>query len=813
MNPNPSNRLSDGLVLPVSLLFIVAGLLELRYANPEYFVFHHNNYLFLSALTIVSHVGLLTALYLRKGFLQARLWLAIEISGSMLIGVGELLLRISTTTQQALFWANVSTIGIAIIPVGFYMFSQTFVGRPNRRFDAFLPAILTSTAGILLAFSLGQDSLSLIDKFKGFWGYAIPMSKSFLILSLWLGAIICLGLISFIKQYQTVKLKAQKQQTLIIIWGIAGSLFGALFLDILPRYFGHNILPIGVLMQTLMSLSIIYAIYKYDTFDVDFSLAGTDILNSLSEVVILTDSNFMITTVNRFGLKLSGYRRVELVGRPLSNLFSKAAFATLETSIATELTTNDPLRIAETSMIAKDASNVAVDLSVTKLGGGQQAFLITMNDISQSKAYFASEQERNKELESANEAFRNQQRAMMNLLEDSRDLGDQLASEKASVENKVEERTAEVKAERMRLEASINSLNVGFIIVDDKQQIITANQAFTTIIAPPDSRVQPSLDQLAMSLAGIYDIHKSIENCLAKGKETSKDALQYGAKTLRIFMAPIFEATEEHKSLGVVVLVEDITEAKAIERSRDEFFSIASHELRTPLTAIRGNTQMIKQYYPEALADPLLAEMVDDIHDSSIRLITIVNDFLDTSRLEQGKINFELTNFNVVDLIEDIMQEFKAGEVNPKLYIKLQVPKTKLPLIRADRDRLKQTIINLVGNAFKFTEKGGVTITVSVADLRLSIDVTDTGKGIPVESQSLLFRKFQQASNNILTRDSTRSTGLGLYISKLITEGMKGKIYMKSSQLGKGATFTIEMPVAPSKASRLGAKKTTPTNN
>src|SRR5213075_2929978 len=100
------------------------------------------------------------------------------------------------------------------------------------------------------------------------------------------------------------------------------------------------------------------------------------------------------------------------------------------------------------------------------------------------------------------------------------------------------------------------------------------------------------------------------------------------------------------EAIGTAILVEDVTEERVMARSKDEFFSIASHELRTPLTAIRGNTSLIQQYYKAQLKDGQLNEMVGDIHESSLRLIEIVNDFLDASRLEQGKMQFHPEPFS-----------------------------------------------------------------------------------------------------------------------------------------------------------------------
>jgi PAS domain S-box-containing protein len=806
MSKDNTNKLSNALVFATCFVFIVTGLVIAKQSTPLYFVFQRNGYGLLSAAQVITQIALLVALFLRRGYIQARLWLAIDICGSMLLGLGELLTRLSTSPSQAIFWSHVSTIGLAIVPVGFYMFSRSFIAKPQRRFDAVLPALLVSTAGLLLAFVIGSDSIELEKYTRGFWGYGIPLSSSFLLLTVWLGAIVGLGLKDLWSYHQRVTIKTQKSQALVIIVGVGTAVASGIIFDVIPRYYGHNILPVGVILQSLVPLTIIFAIYRYDTFAVDFSQSGDDILNALSEAVIITDAFFTIKSINSFGLKLSGYHRRDLVGSSLWQLFSDSEQSVIQKTVGDDIPFDEQIKIEDTKLLMKNSTSVDVSVSITRVVRSAPLFLFTIGDISEAKRFYDVEQAHTTELEKSNQAFSNQQRAMMNLLEDSRDLSEQLVNEKAGVERKVEQRTAEVKAERLRLEASINSLNVGFIIIDDKRKIITTNRAFSTII-DLQLGTQPDLDQLTHKLKRYYDIQRAIDNCLLKGTEVSKDGIKFDTKVLRIFMAPIFEDTTKHKSLGVVVLVEDVTEAKNIERSRDEFFSIASHELRTPLTAIRGNTQMIKEYFPAVLADPPLAEMIEDIHDSSIRLITIVNDFLDTSRLEQGQIKFEFSDFDVKDLVLEVMQEFEAGEVNPQLYLRLGAETPNLPLIHADRNRLKQTIINLIGNAFKFTEIGGVTIDLSATNKMVTIAVTDTGKGIPAESQNLLFRKFQQASNNILTRDSTRSTGLGLYISKLIAEGMKGKIYMKASIIDKGSTFVIEMPVLASKARRLSPKK------
>lgn len=123
----------------------------------------------------------------------------------------------------------------------------------------------------------------------------------------------------------------------------------------------------------------------------------------------------------------------------------------------------------------------------------------------------------------------------------------------------------------------------------------------------------------------------------------------------------------------------------------------------------------------------------------------------------------------------------------------------KLPLVYCDEDRLKQILYNLIGNAMRFTESGTITIETLVDDQLLRIVVSDTGPGISEKNQRVLFHKFQQASSNILTRDSSQSNGLGLYISRLLANKMGGNVKLDRSQLEKGSTFSCTIPLTSSR--------------
>jgi len=397
--------------------------------------------------------------------------------------------------------------------------------------------------------------------------------------------------------------------------------------------------------------------------------------------------------------------------------------------------------------------------------------------------------------------------SMQNLLNEEKSLDSELREEKENVEAKVKQRTKELQVEQARLRASINSLNVGFLMTDVNEGVLLINDTAKRLICltadshgnralhPVDlNKLECTLNDLQERFESAFDIKSEIKKCLQEQKPIEIRDVSIDSQFFHLYLSPVVDLLDEKIDvLGVVVLIEDVTEAKALERSKDEFFSIASHELRTPLTAIRGNSAMIKEFYFKQIKDKEMKGMVNDIHDSATRLIDIVSDFLDTSRLEQGRIQFKKFHFNIVDLAKEVAREL-APNVNKKTKILIR-PFSKTAQVFADRERCKQVFFNLIGNAIKYTEKGQITVSFSAENQKLKVSVTDTGKGIPKENQGLLFRKFQQASNSILTRDNTRSTGLGLYISKLMVEGMRGEMFLEKSELGKGSTFSFTLPL------------------
>lgn len=363
------------------------------------------------------------------------------------------------------------------------------------------------------------------------------------------------------------------------------------------------------------------------------------------------------------------------------------------------------------------------------------------------------------------------------------------------------EQNRQLAFEHTRLQASIDSLTQGFILTDAQGRILRWNLAVSKLLYGKSVDTPASLGAMTLALPQAAKALRQISQHIGHTSRSKLGKVQIGEKYLDIFVTPILEGGV---ALGAAVVIQDATESTLLDRSKDEFFSIASHELRTPLTVIRGNTSMMKDAYSSTLKrKPDMAEMVDDMHAASVGLIEIVNDFLDVSRLEQGKMSFVLTTFKLGDIAKQVGAEMEGLARVKGIRLKVDVPPTAADvMVRADAVRTRQVLYNLIGNAIKFTDHGGVIIAVRVVGHNLEVTVSDTGRGLPDDTKNLLFRKFQQANNNIFTRDTTRGTGLGLYISRLIMDKMGGKIYLVNAAAGKGSVFGFALPKhrnAPSK--------------
>jgi hypothetical protein len=234
--------------------------------------------------------------------------------------------------------------------------------------------------------------------------------------------------------------------------------------------------------------------------------------------------------------------------------------------------------------------------------------------------------------------------------------------------------------------------------------------------------------------------------------------------------------------------------AEELARVRGEFLATMSHELRTPLNAIIGFSDVLLMGLGGAL-NAAQMHQVRRLKDNGNRLLSLINDVLDISRIEAGRIEIVAMPFAPGAMLERISEQTKILAAQKQLSFTTTISPALPPSLIGDEKRIEQVVVNLLSNAFKFTEQGSVSLNVMLpSDTSWTMSVTDTGIGIPPHALDLIFEPFRQVDGS--SRRAYTGSGLGLAIAQQLIQAMGGKITV-SSELGKGSTFTVTLPLKP----------------
>jgi len=259
--------------------------------------------------------------------------------------------------------------------------------------------------------------------------------------------------------------------------------------------------------------------------------------------------------------------------------------------------------------------------------------------------------------------------------------------------------------------------------------------------------------------------------------------------------APVKNALGE--IIGCVIVFRDISVEQEVMKMKDEFLSLASHELRTPMTAIAGFIDMMLEGRYGQLTKEL-REHLGYVAESTDRLIRLVNDLLNVSRIEAGRMTFKLGSIDLNETVFKVVAGLQP--IALRRNIQLIFDNKESVRVQGDIEKVEQILNNLIGNALKFTDTGGISITLKKSGDLGIVEIADTGVGIPMEGRNRLFGKFEQINTDPAGRPP--GTGLGLYLSRQMAQKMGGDITLISSTLGKGSTFGFSLPVAGSVLSK-----------
>lgn len=231
---------------------------------------------------------------------------------------------------------------------------------------------------------------------------------------------------------------------------------------------------------------------------------------------------------------------------------------------------------------------------------------------------------------------------------------------------------------------------------------------------------------------------------------------------------------------------------KELDQLKSEFVSLATHQIRAPLTAIKGYVSLIQEG-DYGQVNPEVQKALGVVMDSTNNLVTIVGDFLDVSRIEQGRMKYDISDFDLQELAAEVANEYKPNIEKKGLEFNYSFFKGKNYIVHADRGKIKQVIGNVLDNSIKYTPKGKIEMSVAVVADKARVRIADTGVGIKPETMPKLFQKFSRAED--ANRTNILGTGLGLYVAHNMMEAMSGRIWAESAGEGKGSQFYVELAV------------------
>lgn len=356
-------------------------------------------------------------------------------------------------------------------------------------------------------------------------------------------------------------------------------------------------------------------------------------------------------------------------------------------------------------------------------------------------------------------------RAILNVLEDIESVKKELASEK------------------LRFGLILENLGDPVIVLDNEGIVLYLNpQAAQILNVKKGARF--NYPDITAKIDEVVRSGSNFETELVLRPEEGEEVF------LRAVMAPFRLPAGEIE--GIVVVFNNVTEIRKLDRLKYDFIATVSHELRTPLTVIAETISMLKEGAMGGLNEKQ-KECVELAERNEKRLAKLVDNVLDIVKMETGHLKIEIGKVFIDPLVSGMVSSFRPLFEKKGLTLSSNI-EPNLPPIAADEDRLAQVIANLLNNAYKYTVSGGIEISAALERKEIRFCVKDSGIGISKENLKRIFGKYEQVKNTGNIKPPEKGSGLGLYIAKNLVEGQKGKIWVESEP-NKGSLFCFTVPV------------------
>jgi signal transduction histidine kinase len=375
--------------------------------------------------------------------------------------------------------------------------------------------------------------------------------------------------------------------------------------------------------------------------------------------------------------------------------------------------------------------------------------------------------------ETKEDELRRVRAALLNILEDTEEARKDAVREKNKTMEMIENLTDGILLLNNKNEIEIISPLVVDFFKKDKEEIVGKN-----IVDLFNSEELKNFGEL------LVDFKRKKINRVVK-KEISI------GKRMDIEVTTVFlgEGVEEG---GILIILHDVTRDKLVERMKTEFVSISAHQLRTPLSAIKWTLRMVLDGDTGELNSEQ-KDLLEKTYISNERMISLINDLLNVSRIEEGRFLYRQALASIEEIISTVIESSQELLKMKKMKLIFNKPKEILPQVNVDKEKMELAVQNLLENAVKYTPEGGeIDISLKRDDKNIIFEIKDTGVGIPDDQNERIFTKFFRGDNVI--RMETEGSGLGLYTTKNIIEAHKGKIWFDSKE-GEGTTFTFTLPI------------------
>jgi two-component system, OmpR family, phosphate regulon sensor histidine kinase PhoR len=332
--------------------------------------------------------------------------------------------------------------------------------------------------------------------------------------------------------------------------------------------------------------------------------------------------------------------------------------------------------------------------------------------------------------------------------------------------------------EREKLGAILSTIGAGVLMLDKERHVVMLSDAAKKILKVSGANTE---GKPFINLVRDHEMDAMVQRCLqTEQKQTGVVQFPGGRQYLELTAVPL--------SSGVLVLVQDITNIRRLEKTRQDFIANISHELRTPIASCKAIVETLQN---GAIRDRNIAkDFLQRMHIEVDKLAQMVNELSELSRIESGEMPLKLVPIDLSEVLKRVTERLRAQADRAQLSIVLDVA-SDLPEVTADEDRIEQVLVNLVHNAIKFTPPGGkIVISAGIDNDNVLVSITDTGVGIPGDELNRIFERFYKV-------DKARSgggTGLGLAIAKHIVQAHGGTISVESEE-GKGSTFIFSLPI------------------